>query len=146
MKSIEEVVAEYKSKTIDGRDCSRLCKFLTEEQMAQMGMELKAEFKGKHEVIPFIRENILGQLWVDVEFGFEKALDKRGISSACMFAVVRMWNWILEEGLETFDEENCYAQYGLPLYKATAILYGWPNPIGEKTGSEYEFSSEYDGE
>lgn len=145
MKTVEQIVDSYKSKTLDGRDISRLIQFLTEEQCEKMGMELKDEYKGKHTPIPFTRENILEQLKEDVAFGFEKALNQRGISSSLMFSVVRMWNWVLEEGLEDFDEDN-YAQYGLPLFKATAEMYGFPNPIGEKTGSEYEYSSDYDGE
>jgi hypothetical protein len=145
MKTIEQIVKNYKSRTLDGRDISRLVKFLTEEQMTTMGMELKDEYKGKHEPIPFTRQAILEELRGDVAFGFEKALNQRGISAGLMFAVVRMWNWILKEGLEDFDEDN-YAQYGLPLFKATAVQYGFNNPIGEKTGSEYEYSSDYDGE
>jgi hypothetical protein len=29
-----------------------------------------------------------------------------------------------------------YQMYGLPLFKATALKYGWDNPIGEDSGSE----------
>ena len=36
-------------------------------------------------------------------------------------------------GLENFDE---YPMYGLPIFKATAIKYGFENPIGEDSGSE----------
>jgi hypothetical protein len=145
MKSVEQVIGGYKTQCLDGRDITRLCEFLTEEQLMQMGIELKEEFKGKHEYIPFTRENVLVRLKADVAFGFEKALNKRGISAGLMYAVVKMWNWILEEGLENFDDGD-YGQYGLRLFKATAVMYGFPNPIGEKTGSEYEYSSEYHGE
>lgn len=58
---------------------------------------------------------------------------QRGISSSLMADVVMMWNWILEDGLEDFDE---YPMYGLPIFKATAIKYGFENPIGDDTGSE----------
>lgn len=143
MKTIEQIINGHKSNCLDGRDHSRLIQFLTEEQLTQMGMELKDEYKGKHEPIPFTRDAVLEQLKGDVAFGFEKALDKRGISAGLMFAVVQMWNWVLEEGLEDFGEDD-YAQYGLPLFKATAEKYGFPNPIGQKTGSEYEYSSDYE--
>lgn len=92
----------------------------------------------QHNPRPFTRGNILEQLKLDVDFGFEKALNQRGISSGIMYSVVSMWNWILEEGLENFDD---YAQYGLPLFKATAIKYDFPNPIGEDTGSEEKYAS-----
>lgn len=48
-----------------------------------------------------------------------------------MFYVVLRWNQVLEEGLENYPEEN-YAMYGLPLFKATAVKYGWENPIGDE--------------
>lgn len=32
--------------------------------------------------------------------------------------------------------ENDYRFYGLPLFKATAVKYGWNNPIGEDSGRE----------
>jgi hypothetical protein len=139
MKSIETIISQYKSQTLDGRDISRLLQFLTEEQITSMGMELKEEYKGKHQPVPFTKENILKQLEKDVAFGFEKALNQRGISSGLMYSVVQMWNWVLEEGLEDFDE---YPMYGLPLFKATAVKYGFENPIGDDEGSERKYDSE----
>lgn len=75
----------------------------------------------------------------------EEALDQRGISASLMFYVVLRWNQVLEEGLENYPEEN-YAMYGLPLFKATAVKYGWENPIGDDNGDE-EFYNEqrYEG-
>ena len=35
-----------------------------------------------------------------------------------------------------------YAMYGLPLFKATAVKYGWDNPIGEDTGTEEYYAEE----
>lgn len=75
----------------------------------------------------------------DVDFGFEKALNQRGLSAGMMHDVVCMWNWILEVGLEDFDE---YAQYGLPTFKATAIKYGFANPIGDDAGNEERYASD----
>ena len=112
--------------------------FLTEEQINSFGVTFKEEYKGKHKTIPLTRENVLNKLEGDVAFGFEKALDQRGISASFMYEVVKMWNWILEEGLEDFDD---YAQYGLPLFKATALKYGFDNPIGEDTGEESKYAS-----
>lgn len=78
----------------------------------------------------------------DVRFGFEKALNQRGISASLMFECVMMWNYILEEGLEDWDEDD-YRFYGLPLFKATAVKYGWDNPIGEDSGRERKYDSQY---
>lgn len=32
--------------------------------------------------------------------------------------------------------------YGLPLFKATALLYGFDNPIGDDSGSEEYYNEE----
>ena len=138
MKTIEQVINEYKSETIDGRDLNRLADFLTVDQAANFGLEFKDEYKETHKPIEFSKENILKQLKNDVEFGFEKALDQRGISASMMYEVVSMCNWILEEGLE--DHSTPYAQYGLPLLKATAIKYDFENPIGEDIGNEPKYA------
>lgn len=137
MKTIEQI-KEYKPQTIDGRDMNRLVSFLPEDVLNDMGIVLQDEFKGKHVPHELTKENIMEFLKADVDFGFEKALDCRGISASCMYAVVNMWNWILEEGLEDFAESN-YAFYGLPLFKATAIKYSFDNPIGDDTGTEVKY-------
>ena len=141
MKDLETIIKNYKSDCLDGRDISRLAMFIPEERLEEIGVELKEKYKGKHKAIPFTRENVLEQLKDDLDFAFEKALDRRGISASLMFDVIKMWNWILEEGLEDWSD-NDYAQYGLPLFKATAVKYGFDNPIGDDYGNEYKYSQE----
>lgn len=138
MKTLEQVLASYKSETLDGRDLTRLAQFLTVEQIENLGLSFNTpEERKNHVPAEFTKENILKQLQKDVAFGFEKALNRRGISSSLMYEVVQMWNQILEEGLEGFDS---YAMYGLPLFKATAVKYGFDNPIGGDTGSEDHYN------
>ena len=138
MKTLEQVLASYKSETLDGRDLARLAQFLTVEQIENLGLSFNSpEERETHFPAEFTKENILKQLQKDVAFGFEKALNRRGISSSLMYEVVQMWNQILEEGLEGFDS---YAMYGLPLFKATAVKYGFENPIGGDTGSEDHYN------
>lgn len=143
MKTLEEIVKEYKSQTLDGRDLSRLAQFVPFDMLSELGIEPIEEYntpeKWNELVKPFTRENVLKQLKEDVSFGFEKALNRRGISSSFMYECVRMWNIILEEGLEDFDS---YAQYGLPLFRETAVKYGFDNPIGDMYGDEDIFSSD----
>lgn len=139
MKTLEFIKQNYKSETLDGRDIHRLAQFIPEEELEDWGMSLQEEFVGKHEHKEFTRDNVLDQLKRDVEFGFEKALNQRGISSSLMFNVVCMWNWVLEEGLEDWDEDN-YAMYGLPLFKATALKYGWRDEIMGYEGTEDHFN------
>jgi hypothetical protein len=136
MKTLQQV-KEYKFVCFDGRDLMRLAQFIPENELKDFGLEPKEEHAGKHKHVEFTKENILMQLQEDVDFGFQKALNQRGISSGLMASVVQMWNWILEEGLEDFDD---YEYYGLPIFKATAIKYGFANPIGDDTGSEETYS------
>ena len=50
---------------------------------------------------------ILKQLEEDVDFGFEKALNQRGLSAPAMYIVVRMWMWILEDDLQYVHSDQC---------------------------------------
>lgn len=142
MKTLEQLIKDYKDSTLDGRQSYRFAQFLTFDKLTKFGLEPEdgvTEEEWNKNVKPFTRENVLAQLEEDVAFGFEKALDKRGISSWMMFECVKFWNNILEEGLENWSDSN-YAMYGLPLFKATAIKYGWDNPIGSDTGNENKYS------
>lgn len=120
MKTLDEIVNNYEewSVFLDDRFGVRLAQFLTQEQLEKIGFKWNSD-EPYPEPKEWTRENILVQLKEDVEFGFEKALDRRGISASLMFAVVLRWNRVLEEGLEDYPEDN-YAMY-LPLFKATAI-------------------------
>jgi len=138
MKTVDQI-CKYTSRALDGRDINRLSSFLPEDKLVEMGMELKDEFKGNHVPEELTRENILKHLEQDLAFAFEKALNCRGISAGLMYLTIKMWNWILEEGLEDFDDDN-YPMYGLPLLKATALKYGFDNPIGEDSGSEDKYN------
>lgn len=142
MKTLEYILENYKSDTLDGRDLNRLARFIPEEKLSQFGLELMDEFKGKHKPIQFTKRNVLTQLKNDLDFAFTKALNNRGISASFMFNVIMMWNWVLEEGLENWDEDD-YAQYGLPLFKATAIKYGFDNPIGNDRGDESHYAESW---
>lgn len=123
-----------------------LAKFIPYNMIKDFGMEPNEEYNNEERwnstVVEFTRENVLKQLEEDVRFGFEKALNQRGISASLMFECVMMWNYILEEGLEDWDEDD-YGFYGLPLFKATAVKYGWDNPIGEDSGRERKYDSQY---
>lgn len=144
MKTLEQIAGNYKSNCIDSRDLNRLCRFIPFEMLDKFGLQAKEGVTAEEwnkDLRPFTREEILKQLESDVEFGFEKALNKRGISSGLMFEVVKMWNWILEEGLENWSEDH-YEMYGLPLFKATAVKYGFDNPIGDDEGNEKRYSDE----
>jgi len=131
-----------KSHTADGRDFLRLLAFFPESYFIKFGFKVDEALPAyKHEPVPWTEQSIKDQLAKDVAFGFEKALGKRGISASMMHATVRMWMWILEDPLEQ-QAEGLYTQYGLPFFKAVAVKYGFPNPIGDHVGNEFQYSAE----
>jgi len=133
---LEAVKNGKESQCLDGRDFSRIIEFFPVEDWQTFGFSLKDG--GEHKAIDLTKENVLEQLKRDVEFGFEKALNQRSISASFMYEVVKMWMWVLDDDLESF---NRYAQYGLPLFKAVAIKHGFENQIGEDTGDERKYAS-----
>ena len=141
MLTKEQILAEVKggrkSSSIDGRDYGRLVDFFEVEHYEAFGFKLKegADPSGI-EVQEWTEENVLKQLACDVEFGFEKALNKRGLSASAMHGVVQMWMWVLEDELASEEKsDELYAQYGLPYLKAVALKYGFPNRIGDDAGN-----------
>ena len=154
MRTLDEILSNYKANCIDGRDVYRLWKFIPWDMVKNypdfldnVPEEYCNEEKWMTHTyqLPYTKENILAQLRIDVEFGFEKALNRRGISVGLMFDVVRMWNWILNEDdeLANWPSER-YAFYGLPLLKATALKYVFPNEIGDDEGTELRYAGDTD--
>jgi len=136
MKTLQDILDNYKTYKValDDRFGVRLCKFLTNEQAAQIGFSFKDGYVNTP--VPWTEENILKQLQKDVEFGFEKALNQRSISASLMYETVKSWCVVLENGLDTVD----YPMYGLLLFKEVAVKYGFDNPIGEDSGSEDKYN------
>lgn len=132
---IGAVKAGRKSECLDSRDYSRLLAFFDADHFSIFGFHI--EDGATHTPTEFTRETVLEQLKRDVSFGFEKALAKRGISSDLMYEVVKMWMWVLEDELQYHDR---YAMYGLPLFRAVAIKYGFDNHIGDDEGNEEKYN------
>lgn len=109
-----------------------------------MARDPEALEKAAAEVQPYTVGHVLAQLERDVSFAFSKALNKRGISASLMSSVLHMWMIVLqdEELIEYTNTESSYPQYGLPIIKAVAIRYGFPNEIGDDDGDEYKYSCE----
>lgn len=116
MKKIEEVLNSYDEYKIflDDRFGIRFADFLTTEQLEKIGFKIKEEYIEEHNnnIKEWNEENVINQLKEDIEFGIEKAEDKRGISSSLMFDVVKNWLKILED-YDTLEYFNDYYDYGL---------------------------------
>jgi hypothetical protein len=139
MKTLEDILA-YKAQCLDGRDLYRLVDYIPAEHWGKLGIQPK-EGASIPPAKPLTRENVLASLEADLAFGFEKALNKRGISAGLMYETVKMWLWVLDDELASFED---YAQYGLPLFKAVSVKFGFDNPIGDDVGDEYQYSSDAD--
>lgn len=133
MKTLEHML-QYELQAFDGRDEGRLMAFCEESVLIERGYTIPEDIK-VWESKEWNEENVLDQLKHDLEFAFEKALDKRGLSAIAMHYVIKMWNDALE-----VDIPIQYEQYGLPYLKATALHYGLNNPIGDDVGDEYKYS------
>lgn len=128
MKTLEQAIEIHdqfrkdSSMSIDDRFGVRLAEFLPKEDLHRIGLTLKegAEWTPK----PFTEENVLAQLKADVEFGWQKACDHRGISSNLMFDVVRAWCKVLDNEFADWDEES-YGDYGTPLFLSVSKKYGF---------------------
>lgn len=132
LKAIED---QDRAPVLDGRDFLRLADFMEEADLPKLGFERNSDEPWR--VKPWTEEAIKEQLKLDVAFGFEKALNQRGISASLMSDVVKMWLWVLEDELQNHGN---YAQYGLPLLKAVAVKYGFPNEIGDDDGDEDKYA------
>jgi len=135
------IAAKEGSDCLDNRDFNRLADFFPVSDWEKLGIQIKDGVNLDDVPVPkeWTRDNIVAQMAEDVAFGFEKALNRRGISSSLMYSVVKMWLRVLEDELADCED---YAQYGLPLFKAVAVKYGLDNPIGDDNGDEFKYSSD----
>ncbi|GAG41244.1 unnamed protein product [marine sediment metagenome] len=148
MKTTNDILLHVKqneSECLDHRDYGRLLDFFPFEEWKHFGFEqkFKSEYKEdtpKHIPIKLTEKIVLIQLQRDLAFAFEKALAQRCISASFMHEVIQMWMWILDDELANF---NNYPMYGLPLFKAVALKYNFPNEIGEDVGDEAKYDSNY---
>lgn len=104
MKSLEFVLNNFKSQCLDGRDTYRLADYTPKDKLHILGCKLK---KGaQHTPKKWCKENVLNDLKGDIRFGYDKAVNERGISSALMISVVEMWDWVLTDDNKPLDKGN----------------------------------------
>lgn len=124
---VKEHIDEFeKDNFIDRRFTKRFIDFLPTSEWRQFGFE----YKGETEYTPkeWTEENVLSQLREDVEFGYEKAINERGISSELMAMVVNAWCKVLENGLN-LDGDDGY--YHIRQFTIVAEHYGWDLEAGD---------------
>lgn len=124
MKTLEYVKEHYdefeKDRLLDSRWTKRFLAFLPTEEFEDYGYRYTGDVE--RTPIEWTEENILEQLKQDVEFGFEKCCDERGISSELMAMVVNSWCKILENGLNLEGDDGWYHRLQ---FTKVAEYYGW---------------------
>lgn len=122
LKYVKEHYDEFEEDTfLDRRWTKRFIDFLPADEWNKYGFSLK-EGAEPPTTKEWTEENILNQLKADVEFGYEKAIDERGISSELMAMVVNSWCKVLENGLN-LDGDDGY--YHVKQFTTVAEHYGW---------------------
>ena len=125
MKTLEYVKEHYnefeEDTFLDRRWTKRFIDFLPVEEWGKFGFSLK-EGAEPYPIKEWTEENILEQLKSDVEFGYEKAVNERGISSELMAMVVNTWCKVLENGLNLDGEDGWYH---MKQFTSVAKHYGW---------------------
>ena len=107
----------------DRRFTKRFLAFIPVDEYEKYGFQYTGE--GKPTPKEWTEENILEQLKSDVEFGYEKAENERGISSELMAMVVNAWCKVLQNGLN-LDGNDGY--YHIKQFTTVAKHYGWELP------------------
>ena len=124
MKSLDYVknhIDEFeKDNFVDRRFTKRFLSFIPTDEWEKFGFR----YTGTEPYVPkeWTEENILAQLRDDVEFGYEKAMDERGISSELMAMVVEAWCNVLENGLDLDGNDGWYH---IKQFTTVAKHYGW---------------------
>ena len=124
MKSLDYVknhIDEFeKDDFVDRRFTRRFLQFIPTDEWETFGFR----YTGTEPYVPkeWTEENILAQLRDDVEFGYEKAMNERGISSELMAMVVEAWCNVLENGLDLDGDDG---PYHIRQFITVAKHYGW---------------------
>lgn len=124
MKSLDYVKKHFsefeKDEWLDRRFTKRFLDFIPVEEWAQY----RFSYTGDEPFIPteWTEKNILSQLKRDTQFGYEKAVDEKGISSELMAMVVNAWCKVLENGLDLNGNDG---YYHIKQFTVVAEHYGW---------------------
>lgn len=105
---------------LDRRFTKRFIDFIPTEEWEKYGFKYIGEDDRVQK--EWTEENILKQLKEDVEFGYMKAVDERGISSELMAMVVNAWCKVLQNGLGLNGNDGWYHK---EQFTTVAEHYGW---------------------
>lgn len=110
-----------KDDFLDKRFTKRFLNFIPYKEWDKFGFSV-AENIEPPAPKEWTESNVLAQFKDDVEFGIEKAINHRGISSELMAYVCLAWLDVLEDN---DIDRNLYGYYGSALFKAIDKKYGF---------------------
>ena len=121
LEYVKEHFAEFEEDNLfDRRFTKRFVDFLPTAEWENYGFEYIGEEEQKPKA--WTEENILEELHRDAIFGYEKAVDERGISSELMAMVVNAWCKVLENGLNLDGYDG---RYHIRQFEIVLDYYGW---------------------
>lgn len=120
MKTLDEVISNYKFQCADCRDRMRVAKFCTPEQMKKIGIM----YMGKDSVyipLEYTEENIDKMFKADIKFAYDKYKNSKGLIILYMTDVLRMWCWILEIDISLCQDMDELFDFLADIYKIEEI-------------------------
>lgn len=136
MKTYEEMVERVREKKDDMMD------FTAEVIVPYLPFKYAKEFlkpevkESDWEPDILTREVVLSEMREYMVFAWDKATGHRGLSASRSVSKVSTWAWLLgDDELHNFAEDNeNYAQYGVPILKKFCEHYEFKMPDGEDIG------------
>ena len=132
MKTLNDVIKDYRVGSFDWRDLGRLLEYIPRDKIKEMtlsnplggGQITEKDFiRFPEKIIDFTKENIVNSLKKDLNFAYEKACDQRGLSADAMYNVIKMWVWILELNVKDIPygySDGYYEGYGKKYFEVVA--------------------------
>ena len=121
MKKLDFVLDHFKSQCLDGRDAYRLAEYTPKDKLHILELSLREGVS--HTPKEWSTGNIMEDLNKDLQFGYQKALNGRGISTALMISVVEMWDWILDDDENILGNSELDTMDPLTEFRAIARKY-----------------------
>lgn len=129
MRTNEEIVDRIRSEEVLGRDMfgferGDLLSYLDFETAKQF---LKTDAKGENwKTLPRDRESVLKQMQDYMEFAWDKANGKRGLSAGRSMSHYMAWVWVVGDDLGDLTK---YEFYGKDNLVKICERYGWDHKI-----------------
>ncbi len=144
MKSLENLLEQVKDGKIHKEIMKYFVMFVPTSVCEEINYCVQAYDENGEDVRvvkPWTEANVIEQMKEMTRIGFEFGLTHRGTSAAWMRQALCIYIYLIEDPdlTKKLARDQMFVVYGLPLYKAIAVKYGFPNPIGDDEGNEEHY-------